>query len=288
MKILIEDQLDDQLLENGYVIVPFLEMTQVEHLRTLFESLHPDPVQGFYASAHVPDPGFRNHISDELRKIIGPLVEQHFTDGLALGGTFIAKAAGDDGVLQPHQDWNIVDEEQHRSFNTWIPLVDVAKENGAVEILPGSHRKLPTFRGANLPNAFDEVRPLVWSAMEVLEMKAGQALIYDHRLVHGSGPNQSEALRLAVVFGVIHRQAPMRYYYQQDGKINEYACSPAFYLEGNPGAGPADLELLRQLEVQTPVLDAPTFRSSFLGEVPKRNWWSQLRSFLSWTFDESP
>jgi ectoine hydroxylase-related dioxygenase (phytanoyl-CoA dioxygenase family) len=151
-----------------------------------------------------------------------------------------------------------------------------------VEILPGSHRKLPTFRGANLPNAFDEVRPLVWSAMEVLEMKAGQALIYDHRLVHGSGPNQSQELRLAVVFGVIHRQAQMRYYYQQEeGKINEYACSPSFYLEGNPGAGPADLELLRQLEVQTPVFDEPTFRTSFLGEAPNQSWWRQLRSFLN-------
>jgi hypothetical protein len=281
VKILIEDPLDRQLLEEGYVIVPFLEGTQVEHLRTLFASLHPDPIQGFYASAHVPDPGFRTHISDELRKVIGPLVEQYFTDGLALGGTFIAKAAGDDGVLQPHQDWNIVDEEQHRSFNIWIPLVDVAKENGAVEILPGSHRKLSTFRGANLPNAFDEVQSLVWSAMQVLEMKAGEALIYDHRLVHGSGPNQSQELRLAVVFGIIHRQVQMRYYYQEEGEINEYACSPSFYLEGNPGAGPADLELLRQLEYSPPVLDELTFRTSFLGEVPSQSWWSQLRSFLN-------
>ncbi|HKK76945.1 MAG TPA: phytanoyl-CoA dioxygenase family protein [Saprospiraceae bacterium] len=281
MKILQEDQLDEQLLEDGYVIVPFFADEQIAHLRTLFAQLHTDPIQGFYASAHVPDPSFRTRISEEIRSVATPLVEQYFTDALALGGTFIAKAAGDAGILQPHQDWNIVDEEQHRSFNIWIPLVDVSKENGAVEILPGSHRKLQTYRGANLPNAFDEVRPLVWAAMKTLEMKAGQALIYDHRLVHGSGANQSEELRLAIVLGTIHREAPMRYYYQREGKINEYACSPAFYLEGNPGAGPGELELLRRLDVQTPVLDSSRFRSVYLGEKPKVHLWGRLRSFFN-------
>ncbi len=280
MKILLDDGLDGRLLENGYVIIPFLEAGTVDHLKQWFHQLHPDPVQGFYASAHVPDPDFRTKISDKLRETIKPSVERAFTDGLALGGTFIAKAPGDAGVLQPHQDWNIVDEEKYRSFNIWIPLVDVSKQNGAVEILPGSHHKMRTYRGANLPNAFDEVRPLVWSALERLDMKAGEALIYDHRLVHGSGPNLTDELRLAVVVGVIHREAEMTYYYQEDGGVNEYACSPEFYLQGNPAAGPADLHLLRRLDYSNPVLDESNFRQQYLGERISQHWWSRLFSFL--------
>lgn len=143
----IEPHKTDALWKDGYVVFPLLDKQKVDELRAIFYQFHPKVPSGFYASTHLEDIDLRKKMSDAAMKIISPEVKKWLRNGWLLGGAFISKSPGESGVLPLHQDWNLVDETRERSYNLWIPLVDVNEVNGAMRILPSSHNKQKTIRG---------------------------------------------------------------------------------------------------------------------------------------------
>lgn len=245
-QILKDLNLDRQLLENGFVIVPFLNSSMVNDLKDFYYQNHPNSLEGMYATAHVPDIPFRMKMNDFIKEKFHDSIHQYFNQCQALGGSYIAKGKGTKGALVPHQDWNIVDETQYRSFNIWVPLVDLNENNGALMIEPGSHLWDFNYRSSNIPFAYPEKEHDLWKNMLSLRMKAGEALIYDHRLIHASPENQTDEIRLACVFGIIPEGAQMYYYHKNDaGDIEEYQSNTDFFLYGNIFEGPKNLKLNR-------------------------------------------
>ncbi|CAM6004738.1 unnamed protein product [Sphagnum balticum] len=161
------------------------------------------------------------------------------------------RAKGEKGILTPHQDWNIVDEDKFRSFNIWVPLVDLSDDNGVICVMPGSHTWRKTYRSANIPTAYAEREQEFWASMQRLYMKAGEALIYDHRLIHASGANTTDEIRLACVYGIIPQGAEMLYYHGKDAQTVEvYKSNPEFFLYGNIFEGPKGLEKIGEVPME--------------------------------------
>jgi ectoine hydroxylase-related dioxygenase (phytanoyl-CoA dioxygenase family) len=272
-----------ELAENGYLIFPLLPTEAVAELKQFFETHQREKVERFYASVHHPDAEFRLRMDAEIQRVLRPYLSELLDEGEALGGSFIAKPKGNAGILPPHADWNIVDERQFRSYNLWIPLVDTTVENGAVHIIPGSHAWCDDIRGPGIPNPFEPHKIMIWEAMRPLEMKAGDALLYDHRLLHASPMNQTETLRLACVMGIKPKTAPMRYYHGQDGWIKEYTANPQFFLTQNPELGPGDLPFLGKVTDQLLAVTSadlnrwlhisPIVPESIVAAQPKRTFW---------------
>lgn len=263
-KILVDDKLDANLLEEGYVVVPFLGKKEVENLTSFFYQNHQTVKEGLSASSHSPEPFFRQRISDGIKDSFLPSINNYFFECTPLGGSYIVKGSGEKGTLNPHQDWNIVDENNFRSFNIWVPLVDVNESNGAVLVLPGSHAKSAFIRGINIPNKFEDIFPLVWDNMKILRMKAGEALIYDHRLIHASRPNNHPDPRIAVVYGIAPKQAPIRYYYRRENHVEEYSCPPEFYLKGNPAVGPGANKMIQKISYDFSPINQKEFTKIYL------------------------
>lgn len=244
---------DKDLLEKGYATFPFLNDKEITELKTFFYVNNQDLPKGLYATAHNPDIDFRNKMNNKINEVFKRANAQNFVNFQALGGTFMNKSKGEEGLLHPHQDWNIVDEKEFRSFNVWIPLVDVSPKNGTIQVLEKSHLLAETYRGINIPSAFEDVNDLCWNNMDYLNLKAGEALIYDHRLMHASKENFTENNRLVVVFGIIPQTAEMRYYYQENNAIGEYKCDADFFMNGNPAAGPKGLIKIQTIDY--PILE---------------------------------
>ncbi|MCZ2393081.1 MAG: phytanoyl-CoA dioxygenase family protein [Chitinophagales bacterium] len=243
MQILKEQNFDKQLLEKGYVIVPFLDEQTVSELKTFYYENHPQGHEGMYATAHVSDISFRIKMNDFIKEKFQKSIDQYFQNCNPLGGSYIAKAKGGNGALVPHQDWNIVDETVYRSFNIWVPLVDLNENNGALMIEPGSHLWDFNYRSANIPFAYPEKEESLWKNMLSLRMKAGESLIYDHRLIHASPENHTDEIRLACVYGIIPEGAQMYYYHKNEhGDIEEYESNTDFFLYGNIFEGPKGLK----------------------------------------------
>lgn len=252
LTILSNTNLDKKLLEEGYVVVPFLEKEQVTALKSFFFENHPNEIPGFYATAHVADIAFRKKMNEKIKSVFAQAIEKYFVNCTPLGGSFVVKSKAQEERLHPHQDWNIVDETLYRSFNIWVPLVDLSEENGAIRVLPKSHLWGLNYRGPNIPESNPDKIESIWNDMQTLFMKAGEALIYDHRLYHASYPNQTDELRLATVFGIKPTEAEMFYYFGESDNIGVYKSSVDFFMEGNIQQGPEVLERVGEINNTKP------------------------------------
>jgi hypothetical protein len=265
------------LLEKGYAIVQFLNKAEIKALTDFFYQHHSTLPDGMYASSHAGDFAFRQLMNNEIKRVCARAIDVTFSEVTPLGATFMVKSKGENGSLHPHQDWSIVDEEHFNSYNIWLPLVDVNEQNGTLLILPNSHNWLTNIRGLNIPSSYELVTNEVWKYLVPINLKAGEAFIYDHRLLHASGINQTAIPRLAVVYGVIPKKAEMRYYFGVGDTIEEYACSPDFYFNETITQGPASLPLLNSIPNQNPKITLEQLDQKY---APKRTLWQKMTAFL--------
>lgn len=268
-----------ELWEKGYAIFPLLRMEDIAALLSIFAKYHDKDPEGFYATTHLEDTGLRKQISDEAMAIVLPRVRPLFENIHVLGGAFITKAPGEKGILPLHQDWNIVDEQIERSYNLWIPLVDVNQLNGTMRILEGSHTKQQSLRGPDIPPVLYPISKEVDKYMKPLEMKAGEGLMYDHALWHSSPENTSHDLRIALVLGVAVEGAALRYYRKRGDVIEEFESHAAFFLENDRGSDAVGLNKVAEHPFQPKFPSEEEFKRLYLkDEIRKpKGWFSFLR-----------
>jgi hypothetical protein len=262
-------QLNQQLSEDGYVVIPFFSDDEVFSLKQVFEEAHPEQPAPFYATAHHQDSNFRKQMSAAISEVLKSHSDEVFNECNLLGASFISKSKDDASKLQPHQDWNIVDENQFRSFNLWIPLVDLTEENGAIEVLPKSHDWVRGYRHSSIDCAYRKVHDLVWENMKPLYMKAGEALVYDHSLLHASKANKTDEKRIACASGVMPEEAQMYFYWKNNGTIEQYESNVEFFMTQNIFEGPNGLKKVASLEYDFPTVEEADFYRFIGKEMPK-------------------
>tara|TARA_B110000046_G_scaffold49330_1_gene54967 strand:- start:11102 stop:11878 length:777 start_codon:yes stop_codon:yes gene_type:complete len=245
-QILRDGSSQEQLYEKGYKIINLLQPEEVLSLTNFYNQFNPKLPSGLSATAHNPDFAFRAKMSDFIHETVGVKINDKFVNIKMLGGTFMSKTRGERGVLPPHQDWTLVDEKKYASYNLWIPLTDVNHNNGSIQVIDGSHKWKKGVRGPNLHGPFADSTDEMWSKMKTLDLKAGDVLVYDHRLIHSSTENNTDQNRLVVVFGIIPESAEMRIYYLENNKEVAYHCSSDFFMKNNPHEGPTGLKPIRK------------------------------------------
>jgi phytanoyl-CoA hydroxylase len=104
--------------------------------------------------------------------------------------SMVLKAAGDGAPVPWHQD--AVHARRHRLFNVDVYLDASRSGSGALHVIPGSQRArtdacaLAETHGWQLPGAIE------------VELEAGDVLIHDDMIVHGSPPASGNALRRTI------------------------------------------------------------------------------------------
>ena len=153
------------------------------HLDALFDRL-------------VDDPRF----VEPARDLVGAERVSLFTDKLNL------KRPREGSRFRWHQDspyWAHVHTELDRLPNAMLALDDAAEENGCLRVIRGSHKRamLPGLEGqGRLGPLFTDPAHFDESHQVVAEMPAGSILFFSPHTVHGSEPNESSALRRALIF----------------------------------------------------------------------------------------
>ena len=102
-------------------------------------------------------------------------------------------------TVEAHQDWRSM-QGSLNSVVIWIPLINIDKSLGALEILPGSH--LDGLRTDHIDHGFGMVALTEKETGELLsvEVKAGDALLFSSFLIHQSGDNVTESPRWSCHF----------------------------------------------------------------------------------------
>lgn len=102
-------------------------------------------------------------------------------------------------TVDAHQDWRSM-QGSLNSVVLWIPLINIDKNIGALEILPGSH--LNGLRAKDLENGFGfiELKEEEKNHLQTVEVNVGDALIFSSFLIHQSGKNISNSPRWSCHF----------------------------------------------------------------------------------------
>jgi hypothetical protein len=136
--------------------------------------------------------------------------------------------------LDAHQDWRSM-QGSLDSMVVWLPLVDINRDLGALEVIPGSHRW--GLLDANFTDGYGHVRETIDRSQFIsVEVERGDALFFSSLLLHQSGTNITNSIRWSCHFRYnnlaeatfIERGFPHPYLY----KPQEELISPDFPSRG--------------------------------------------------------
>lgn len=237
-------QLQADFDRDGYVIVPFLDASQVAELSAHYASLDHDhkSAQGFHVSLDNQDRGFKRAVMDKLQSVARARVDEVFERARIFVASYVVKEPGPRGIVPPHQDWTFVDERRFVSCTVWIPLARTTVDNGALGVIQGSHRLFDHHRASpspQCPTPIGELMFQIFPYLAVKEMEPGQALIFNNRTLHGSPPNLSELPRIAAGIGIAHEEAELLHHYllpdTDPPQIECYQVEPDFFHQYSNG-----------------------------------------------------
>ena len=212
----------------GYVLIPaLLDSRSIDTLISLYTRYQDQYSGPFHTSHFSTDASYKKQVHDTIVGTVFPPAEAYLNDFLPLFGNFMIKNPDPNAAMDLHADWTYVDESKFRSVSIWTPLVDTTIENGCLGVIEGSHKITNAIRGPLIRQSTREHEP-EWERRygTLLPMKTGDAIIYDHALLHYSLPNKSSRPRPAFNLSLAPTSAaPWLHYCQPEGtnEIEEYS-----------------------------------------------------------------
>ena len=100
-----------------------------------------------------------------------------------------------------HQDYPFFPHRDHSTIAAWIPLIDTSRENGALHVVPGSHKLGPIEHLGSSEKGF-RLNPDEWSLSKGMPInaKAGDVILFNYLVIHGSNQNKSYERRTSLIY----------------------------------------------------------------------------------------
>lgn len=151
----------------------------------------------YHVSLLDPDVAYREAAWKFARDALWEPLQPILTGYRLLTGGLLVKPAGA-APLSMHRDWTMLPDVDQVALNIWCPLIDVDESNGALAVVPGSHRLVPNVEAAHVRPFFADYGDLLTDLSISLPLAAGEAVIFDYRTIHGSRANRSSQPRPAI------------------------------------------------------------------------------------------
>jgi hypothetical protein len=196
----------------GFVKIPFFDTAEIIALTKLCKELNGNFDTPFTTTIWSQNETYRKAVYTELKKIYLPAVQKVFANCQLVMGTILTKHTGEKSEIDIHQDWAFTNEELYPAVNIWVPLTDVNVENGALYFLPFSQQFQVPYRGRHITPQFTAVKDAIWKLGEVCTANAGEAIIFNVKMVHYSNPNKTPKSRTAVSMVAIPEEADILHY----------------------------------------------------------------------------
>jgi hypothetical protein len=240
---LVDATLDASLQEDGFVVVDLLDAEELLRVTAAQLALRCSGDSGLTID-------FARHnrrVMHEIHALLAPIWERHlpglFSSYRPVVSTFVVKHPGPGSEMLLHNEPTFVDPEFGPCFNVWIPLVDVdpSLDNGVLELVPGSQDLPAGLSGFDTPVLFRPFERYIRRFAQPVSVRAGQAVIYDTRMLHASRENRSSSPRPAIAAAVAPVGAPLIHVLSSGRHGREvYEVDESFFLDHHPmEVGPA-------------------------------------------------
>ncbi|WP_298539766.1 phytanoyl-CoA dioxygenase family protein [uncultured Aquimarina sp.] len=256
-----DDILNKSFLKNGFVVVDFLNASEIEELINSYRTLHGDLGEAAFASTIMSkNPEYRFAVSSIINTIFRRAIQELFIDVKFFWGNFNIKYPNKkNGVVPLHQDPSFLDERNFNPLGIWVPLVDTNQENGALQVIPGSHTILDSPRCGGQLFPYSSIQDSLLERFgKPLFMKAGQAYIGNPALFHASPSNESLHPRIVAACLAGPVESELRYHHYKVTEEKEVAemfkVDDSYYLSAPLFSKPnvSEYELLESINIQKP------------------------------------
>jgi hypothetical protein len=216
-EVLQDPVLQKQFEKNGYARLPALGPSVVSALLAAAHRLLPPEVSApeaagspYHCSFMHSDQERRREVQAVFAEAFAPYVKQHLKGYRVLHAAIHVKPPGG-GRLPLHINWSSVADLNRSTITLWCPLVDVGLENGTLELIPGSHRITRAIE-AEGRTYFHKYRKLLSDRTVPQPARAGEVILIEDTILHGSQTNQSDRPRIAAQIVCIPEDAVPVYY----------------------------------------------------------------------------
>ena len=233
-QIFADPALEQLFRHQGYVVVPLLDQETVASLLAYFDETQTPNIGGFHGTMYHADRDYRVRLDGVIKKALEPMVARVLLNYRPFLCNFMVKEPGEASSEMPlHQDWSFVREPEESSVHIWCPLVDVNHENGCLAVVPGTHHLSDTIRAFADDCPFREQFPMIReNYLRELPMKAGEAVLFDGRLVHSSPPNVSSRRRvIAQAIGIPKDSLIYHSWRVSPTEVETYEVPEAFFFD---------------------------------------------------------
>lgn len=225
--------------EKGYVVISLLDENKVQALLNIYQEvqvhLQKKGVNIYTTGEHI-----EKEVAIKTNKVIQELVKNPVNsiieDFDTLMAAFIVKSPEQnvDDYFDWHQDLSFVDESKYESAQVWIALQDTNIGNGSIQVVDKSHQFNNFIRTApKFPSFFKNFEKNLVNQAKNIALKAGEAVIFNHRVWHSSPANTSKNERLAILMSIKVPKANWLYYYHSENEdlVKTYKADLDFYLK---------------------------------------------------------
>ncbi|MCB9256493.1 MAG: phytanoyl-CoA dioxygenase family protein [Chitinophagales bacterium] len=235
-KIVLNENHRDILHNKGYLIDGNIGLESIKKLESIYNKYHKVKTKkgGMFYSLYSLDLDYRKKVHEEIEAILNVEFKKRFSDYKSVINSFIVKYNGEESAFTLHQDSTSLDEEKYSPLSVWIPLQDTNLENGCLCVIPQSHKIFYPYRGISFSTPFHKIENTLRKYLVPIEMKAGDILLFDNRMVHYSPENNSKKPRLVVMSGLFPKEASLQNCYKElspkDAPLEIYEQAEDFLL----------------------------------------------------------
>jgi Phytanoyl-CoA dioxygenase (PhyH) len=262
-EIIKDAELAQQLHHTGYVVHGNIGAANIEKLLHLYNKLHhfKAPDGGMFYSLYSDDIAYRQTVHQEIGQTLFEVYNKFFKNYKSVINSFIVKLPGPQSEFTLHQDSSGLDELKYSPLSLWIPLQDTNLDNGTLCVVPKSHGFFYPYRGISFSSPFKHFEDLLRNYLVPVNLKAGDILMFDNRLVHYSHINKSAGPRIVVMSGLFPQSADIEVCYRDetigDSPIEVYRQTEDFLITNtafynNCTARPMRGEKIRELPPLVP------------------------------------
>jgi ectoine hydroxylase-related dioxygenase (phytanoyl-CoA dioxygenase family) len=226
-KIFTDQALQAEFDRTGYVVINLMDDAKVKDLLALYDKI--EGVKGtveegrnsYELSFFEKDAEGKRRKFEAISAFFMPLLNEYLDRYVPIITNVFNKEHAT-GEVPIHQNWTFVDEREYTSVSVWCPLQQVSRENGTLEVVPGSHKVIADYRGPSIPWVFDAINDVMrHKYMMPLELQVGQVAVIDDSVIHYSGVNHTHQDRKAIQLIMKPEEVPTIHCYKAPDSNDE-------------------------------------------------------------------
>lgn len=169
-------------------------------------------MQSYHCTFFDTNMNYRRRILELISEFYKNFVDAFLEDHRIVQSNVFIKPPNS-GLVIPHQNLTITDEDAFTSVSLWTPAVNTSEMNGTLQVVCGSHKNFIKYRSAEIPYPLSDFLLNEGNKyLESIDVNIGEVVVLDDSLIHTTPINKTKQERIALHSICLPKSAPLLFH----------------------------------------------------------------------------